>query len=152
MISLLRTDSENPAFAYLTNLLDEVLCDLYNTRKEDYEDYNRITNLQTVLLAYADGIPIGCGCFKLVDDQTVEIKRMFVLPTYRGQGLAKRMLSELESWAISLGYSRSILETGKRQSEAIALYRKMNYEPIERYTAPDSIGISVCFAKTLGKN
>ncbi|PWJ59524.1 acetyltransferase (GNAT) family protein [Dyadobacter jejuensis] len=149
MITIKRTHSEDPDFPFLTNLLDQALCDLYNTRQEDYADYNRITDLPTVVLAYDGTEPIGCGCFKIHDSENIEIKRMYVLPQYRGRGLARTLLKELEQWALSLGYKRSILETGKKQTEAIALYTHLGYEPIAGYNAYDALEISTCFAKSL---
>lgn len=92
---------------------------------------------------------VGCGAFRRVDGETVEIKRMYVVPSFRGRGLSRMMLGYLESEAEGRGYTRSILETGVRQPEAISLYTSGGYveiPPFEPYIGSEN---SVCFAKPL---
>jgi putative acetyltransferase len=121
---ILRTNSENSDFIRLTGRLDIELCRIYNTNPEDYEEYNRITDLHTVVVAYENEQAVACGCFKIFDEKTVEIKRMFVEDSQRGKGIASAMLANLETWARELGYEKSVLETGKGQPNAIKLYQK----------------------------
>lgn len=149
MPEIIRTTSDNPDFQNLTSELDTELCRIYNTKKEDYEDYNRITGLSTVVLAYENGIAIACGCFKQFDTQRIELKRMFVTPDFRGKGLASMMVEELEKWAGELGYPTAILETGIGQPEAIALYRKLGYNDIPHFGEFPDDARSVCLGKTL---
>jgi putative acetyltransferase len=127
MPDILRTHSENPDFKLLTDLLDDTLCTLYGTKKEDYEAYNRIVDLPTVVIAYIADQPVGCGCFKPINDDMVEIKRMFVRTEYREKGIASQILYELENWAGELGYSYLSLETGNKQEDAISLYQNCGY-------------------------
>ena len=87
----------------------------------------------TFYLAWSDGGPIGCGALKRIDAETVEIKRMWVSPDARGQGVAKAILSALEAEAAKLGAARIILDTNKALSEAHAFYRKAGYREIARY-------------------
>ncbi|TLU98256.1 GNAT family N-acetyltransferase [Dyadobacter luticola] len=148
MITTIRTDSNNPDFKQLTDELDQELCRLYNTKLEDYEEYNRITNLETVVLAYADDKLAGCGCFRKYDDFTVELKRMYVVPEFRQKGVAQMMVKTLEDWALELGNEAVILETGYRQPEAIAMYRKLGYTEIENYNGDTTIH-SVSLRKAL---
>jgi putative acetyltransferase len=149
MLIIERTSSDNPDFKKLTNKLDIELCKIYNTNPEDYEEYNRITGLPTIVLAYENNEPIGCGCFKIFNDQTVEIKRMFIDEDQRGKGVASAILAELETWAKELGYSEVVLETGKGQPNAINLYKKKGYEITEDYNQYDDLEISVCLKKML---
>ena len=146
---LVRTNSENPDFIRLTGELDIELCRIYNTNPEDYEEYNRITNLPTVVLAYRNDEAVGCGCFKIFDEKTIEIKRMFIQDDFRGKGIASRILAELEVWAKETGYSAAILETGKGQPNAIKLYQKYGYEITENYNQYDDLEISICLKKEL---
>ena len=146
---ILRTNSENPDFIQLTGRLDVELCRIYDTNQEDYEEYNRITDLHTVVVAYENDQAVACGCFKIFDENTVEIKRMFVDDNQRGKGIASAMLAELETWARELGYEKSVLETGKGQPNAIKLYQKYCYQITENYNESDDLNISVCLAKTL---
>lgn len=146
---ILRTNSENSDFIRLTGRLDIELCRIYNTNPEDYEEYNRITDLRTVVVAYENEQAVACGCFKIFDEKTVEIKRMFVEDSQRGKGIASAMLANLETWARELGYVKSVLETGKGQPNAIKLYQKYGYQITENYNDSDDLNISVCLAKIL---
>lgn len=74
---------------------------------------------------------------------------MFVLPEFRGQGIAGRVLRELERWAVELGFEKLILETGKAMPEAIRLYSKNGYTPIPNYGQYKNIESSVCMHKPL---
>ncbi|MCF2496262.1 GNAT family N-acetyltransferase [Dyadobacter chenhuakuii] len=146
---MIRTNSENPDFKKLTDQLDDELCAIYNTNKADYEDYNRITNLPTVLLAYENNTVVACGCFKIYDESTIELKRMFVVPAFRGKGIASTMVRELEQWAIELGYKNAVLETGTGQPQAIAMYQKLGYTNAEKPGQNEEIGHSVFMVKRL---
>jgi GNAT superfamily N-acetyltransferase len=101
------------------------------------------------VMAYNDGQPIGCGAFRPYDPQTVEIKRMFVSPAVRGQGVARSILKALETEARTRGYTRAILETGFKNYEAIAAYQACGYESIEVFGQYIGSPISVCFGKAL---
>lgn len=79
----------------------------------------------------------------------MEVKRMFTLPEKRGKGLASAILKELESWAKELGYKTTILETCKRQTEAVTLYNKCGYQVIPNYGQYIGIDNSICFEKEL---
>ena len=149
MPQIVRTNSDNPDFHLLTRQLDIALCDIYGTKQEDYEEYNRIVDLPTVVLAYENEVPVGCGCFKTFNEDTVEIKRMFVLPEHRGHGVASRILYELETWAIELNYTYSALETGKGQPVAIDLYQRCGYTITGNYGQYADNDKSVCMMKAL---
>jgi GNAT superfamily N-acetyltransferase len=147
---MVRTNSDNPDFKTLTARLDEELCRIYGTNQADYEEYNKITDLPTVIIAYANNIPVGCGCFKIYDESTVELKRMFVEPELRGKGIASAIVKELERWALELGYNSIILETGNKQPEAINMYHKLGYQDTEKYGQYEDAVLSVCMKKQLG--
>ncbi|WAC10463.1 GNAT family N-acetyltransferase [Dyadobacter pollutisoli] len=149
MTRIKRTNSDDPDFQKLTQALDVELCRIYNTQQADYEEFNRIADLATVVLAYENDIPVGCGCFKKYDDTTIEIKRMYVEADVRGKGIASRIVGELETWALELKNDSAILETGKKQPEAIAMYHKLGYFPIERYGQYSDLDNSVRMRKQL---
>lgn len=94
------------------------------------------------LVAYVDGTPAACGGWR-AHETDVELKRMYVTPAFRGRGLARAVLAELERKAVEAGYRRVILETGSKQPEAIALYRSSGYEPVARFgyyaNAPEAV-------------
>jgi DNA-binding MarR family transcriptional regulator/GNAT superfamily N-acetyltransferase len=79
------------------------------------------------LIAYLRGEPVGCGAVKHHPGAPSEIKRMWVAESARGLGIARRLLDELERWAIRSGASTARLETNRALVEAIALYRSTGY-------------------------
>lgn len=149
MISLSRVTGKHKDFIQLVNMLDADLDGRYGDLQDQYDQYNTIEQLATVIVAYYDDQPIGCGAMKPYEMDAVEIKRMYVHPDSRGQGIAGRILNELEGWAKELGYTRAVLETGVKQAEAIGLYQKHGYQRIENYGQYRDMPSSVCFAKPL---
>jgi GNAT superfamily N-acetyltransferase len=149
MTKLLRTSSSHADFAWLVSQLDKELWELYPVLQAQYAPNNKIPDNLTTVLAYYEKQPAGCGCFKTLDENTIEIKRMYVQPAFRNQGIAGSILSELETWARELHFSRSILETGILQPEAIHLYKKSGYTVIENYGPYVEMETSVCMEKRL---
>lgn len=144
-----RTDCQNPEFRLLVVELDSDLSNRDGADHEFYNQFNSVDGLEKVVLAYDREIPVGCGALKPFDADSYEIKRMFVRPSYRGIGVAQKVLSELETWALESGAFRCVLETGKRQPEAIAFYGKSGYSQIENYGPYRGIENSLCFEKQL---
>jgi GNAT superfamily N-acetyltransferase len=101
------------------------------------------------LVAYVDGTPAACGGWR-AHETDVELKRMYVSPAFRGRGLARAILAELERTAGEAGYHRVILETGQRQPEALALYRSAGYEPVPSFgyyaDAPEAVHLGKAVA------
>src|SRR6478609_6493233 len=85
------------------------------------------------LVAYADGAPVGCGAVRRLDDAAAEVKRMYVVPTARGTGVARALLAALEAEARRLGARRLLLETGTRLDAAMALYRRAGFVEIAAF-------------------
>lgn len=150
MINITRTDSDNKDFRQLIQQLDAYLAESDGQEKHAfYKQYNKVDNIRNVIVAYADDIPVGCGAIKEFDAATVEVKRMFVLPEHRGQGIAGQVLRALETWAKELGYTQSVLETGKKMEDAIQLYRSKGYWATENYGQYAGVETSVCMKKQL---
>lgn len=149
MTTLIRTDSTHQDFRNLVALLDAELRVRDGEDNAFYSQFNKIDNIQHVVVAYANDKPAGCGAFKPYDETTVEIKRMFVLPEMRGQRIAEQVLSELESWAEEIGMTSCVLETGYKQPEAIRLYERSGYERIPNYGQYIGVENSVCMQKHL---
>lgn len=149
MTTLQRTDSDNSDFQDLVRLLDADLAKRDGDEHLFYAQYNKIVNIKHVVVCYANGQPIGCGAFKEFEPGKVEIKRMFVKPEYRSKGIGLNILRELEKWAAELNYSSTVLETGKRQPEAIRLYQKAGYALIKNFGQYENVENSVCMMKEI---
>lgn len=149
MIQLIQTDSSNTDFKKLVRQLDAGLKAVDGDLHDFYHQYNGISDIKYAIVAYQNEVAVGCGAIKKIDDKSMEIKRMYVLPSCRNQGVATIVLSALETWAKELGYKSCKLETGKMQVEALKLYSKNNYQIIANYGQYAEIENSVCFEKMI---
>jgi len=149
MIRVTHTNSQNVDFIKLVRELDADLAVRDGDDHTFYAQYNKIDLIKHVVVAYIDETQVGCGAIKEYSEGVMEVKRMFTAPNLRGQGIASVVLTELEKWASELGYPRCILETGIKQPEAIALYKKNNYSFIPNYGQYEHVETSVCFEKLL---
>jgi GNAT superfamily N-acetyltransferase len=95
------------------------------------------------LVAEVDGDPAGCGAWRAFPDGAVEIKRVYVEPAFRRQGVAQVVMAALESSAAAAGHRSVVLNTGQKQPEAVALYARLGYHPVPGYgvyaCAPDAV-------------
>ena len=102
------------------------------------------------VIAYLDGLAVGCGAVRRLDEATAELKRMYVDPSVRSRGIGRALVEALECEARLLGVTRVVLETGTRLAPAIKLYEAMGYARIplfgEYLSSPDT---SLCFGKSL---
>ena len=149
MVKLTRTDSDNADFIQLVKLLDADLADRDGKDHTFYAQFNKIDKIRHAIVAYEGTDPVGCGAMKEYQPDSMEIKRMYTLPASRGKGIASQVLAELESWAGELSYKKCLLETGKRQPEAIDLYKKNGYKQVSNYGQYAGIDNSLCFEKEL---
>jgi GNAT superfamily N-acetyltransferase len=85
------------------------------------------------LIGYADGVPVCCGGVKLLSEDACELKRMYVAPLARRQGVARALLRALEDTARDLGFTVARMDTGPRQPHAIAFYEAEGYVPIDNF-------------------
>ena len=149
MISFIKTDSTNSHFQLLIKELDKDLAIRDGDEHAFYAQFNKVDTINHVVVAYEGAIPVACGAIKSFSTDTMEIKRMWVEPNYRGQSIASMILKELERWAIELNCNRCILETGNKQLEALSLYPKNGYHIIENFGPYIGVANSVCFEKQL---
>jgi putative acetyltransferase len=144
-----RTTANDEDFQLLVKKLDH---ELWNELKEDqatYDQYNIVIDIPTAVVIYSDNEPVACGCFKKFNEQTVEIKRMFVQKDHRGKGLSKKILAELEQWAKEKKYQFSVLETSIHFTAAKKLYASNGYRVISNYGQYAGLPESVCMKKQL---
>lgn len=149
MLQLKRTHSTDADFIQLVQLLDADLAVRDGAEHTFYAQFNKVHMIQHVVIAYENNSAVACGAFKSFDSDSVEIKRMYVLPAHRNKGIAAAVLLQLEQWAKEEGYSAAVLETGKKQPEAIRLYEKCGYSRIPNYGQYAGVENSVCMKKEL---
>lgn len=101
------------------------------------------------VVAVEKGTAIGCGAMQPIARCVGEIKRLYVVPEWRGRGVARRILTALEARARTAGWQMLRLETGRLQYEAIALYESAGYLRVPLYGPYLDSPYSVCFARTL---
>lgn len=99
------------------------------------------------LVARRSGTVVACGGVTLLDDETAEIKRMWVAPEARGLGLGRRLLARLEEEAAALGRWTVVLDTNAVLEDAIAMYERAGYRRRDRYN--DNPYAQVWFTKVL---
>ena len=149
MVRLKRTTSKDEDFRSLILELDSDLHSRYYSMQYKYNAFTQLGNIKTVVVAYIQDIAVGCGCFKEIDFETVEIKRMFVNPYFRGFGVASDIIEELLMWSRRLYYKRAVLETGKKQPESIKLYTKHGFRIIDNFGPYVGMEESICMERDL---
>jgi putative acetyltransferase len=152
MIAIVRTSSDHPEFRKLIDLLNAELARLYGEEQKFFDQFNKLNTIRHAVLATDDGEPVGTGAIREYAANTMEIKRMFVLPEKRGQGIATRVLKELETWSLEMKYTKCILETGDKLPDAVKLYQKNGYQRMPNYGQYAGVASSLCFEKLIGQS
>ena len=149
MVNLLRSNSYNSDFIELVKHLDIDLAQRDGKEHSFYAQFNKIDAIKYVVIAYENGQPVGCGAIKEFAPGIMEVKRMYTLPEHRGKQIASQVLSELERWAAELSCTKCVLETGKKQPEAIRMYERNGYKRIPNYGQYVGVENSICFEKNI---
>ncbi len=149
MPSLKRVGVADPGFLELVGELDAELRETYPVLQDAYDKLNTLSAEALVVLLYADGLPVACGCVRPYANSTWEVKRMFVRKDYRGKGFSRKVLGELEAWAAEMGGTELILETGVKQLAAISLYEESGFLRMDNYGEYEGNENSVCMKKVL---
>ena len=149
MITIKRTTSDDKDFQELVKFLDLELQERDGEEHFFYATLNKTNTLNYVIVGYDQDQPIGCVALRAFSEDTMEVKRMFVPLHKRGKGIASTILKELEMWCKELGIKKCVLETGKNQPEAIALYKKNRYNIIPNFGKYEDVENSLCFEKKL---
>jgi len=144
-----RTTTSDADFTRLVDKLDHELWNELNEDMDTYDQYNKVPGIPTAIIIYDSNTPIAIGCFKKYNNATVEIKRMYVDKAYRGKGISKLVLNELEKWAIENKFQYSILETSIYFDVAQNLYNQAGYAIIPSYDQYEGLEESVCMKKKL---
>ena len=150
-IRFLQSDGGNPDFVELCHELDIFLNELVGgeENRAEYIPYNQLDDIHDVILAYDHNTPIGCAAFKKYDNECAEVKRVFLKPEYRGRGISKKLMAQLENAVKAKGYRYLILESGEPLVAAMALYKKIGYGIIPNYGPYADMPDSICMKKKL---
>ena len=116
---------------------------------ETYAQLNKTGPLKYAIVAYDHEIPVGCGALREYNDDSMEVKRMFVAVDKRKLGIATEILRLLEQLALYLKCKKLLLETGINQPEAIQFYLKNGYRNVPKYDQYNNSENSICFEKIL---
>jgi putative acetyltransferase len=149
MNQLIKTTSDNPDFRLLVAQLDAHLAGIYGEEQDFFKQHNKVDAIKHVVVVYREDKPVGCGGIKAYSNTEMEIKRMFVQPEQRGQGIASDILTVLESWAKELGYTETILETLVVKESVIAMYARNGYALVPNYGQYIGVDSSVCMRKAI---
>jgi len=148
-LKAVRTSANHPDFMYLVSLLDHELWVELQEDQATYDQYNKVPDIKTAIIIYDEEKPVAIGCFKQHNNSTVEIKRMYVDKNYRGKGVSKMVLNELEKWAVEQGFQYAILETSIHFEVAKNLYKNAGYFVIDNYDQYKGLEESVCMKKQI---
>lgn len=150
-LHFLWTDGTHPAFAAFSQCLEDYFNALVGgcANRKEFIRFNARYDIHDVLLAYDGETPVACASYKAHDSHTAEVKRVFVREDYRGQGISRLLMAQLEQRAVTQGYTTLILQTREACREAVGLYRAIGYRQIPNYPPYDTMPIAVCFAKAL---
>lgn len=139
------------AVALRTAMLTEVYQRYADRMGEDITSANTVDDesvAYTGIATAADGRPVGHVALRWLG-RDLEIKRMYVVPRARGQGVAQALMAAAEDAGRTLGAARLVLQTGDRQPEAVRTYEKAGYTPIPIFPPYEALTFSRCFAKAL---
>jgi len=151
-VEIRRADILSPAAQHLIRCLNSELESRY---PEEGANFFRLEPDEVreghggFFIAYADGHPVACGAIRRIESAEAEIKRMYVAPSHRGQGVGGKILAKLEAEALRLGIRRIVLETGPRQPEAIAIYKRAGFFEIPLFGEYVDPRYSLCMAKNV---
>jgi len=148
-LSIKRTHGSDPDFQLLITHLDHELWVELKDDQATYDQFNKVPDIKTAIVVYNNTMPVAIGCFKKFDDDTVEIKRMFVEKEFRGKGISKTVLNELEKWANESGFTNAVLETSQYFKAARSLYENAGYKIVPNYGQYKDLPDSVCMKKRL---
>ena len=119
-------------------------------KRDKYRKYNQLDEIQEAIVVYEDNKAVGGGAIRKYDEESIELKRVFVHTGYQGQGIGTKLVSLLIEWAVELGYKRIILETVELLAESCAVYKKLGFRKIPNYGPYINMPESLCMAKDLG--
>lgn len=151
MIKYIWTDGTNETFRKFYLITEEYYNGIVGGagNRKSFMPYNISDSIHDVVLAYIDDTAAACAGLKKYSEQDAEVKRVWVEPAYRGNGLGTAIMEQIERKARAEGFQRTILQTRAIMTEAVGLYQKLGYRQIPCYPPYDQLDGAVCFARKL---
>ena len=150
-ITITQERPDTPEAISLIDELEAILSPGYPPEsRHGYSVQKLIDQGVAFFLIRVDSTPAGCGGIQLFGTQYGELKRMYVRPAFRGNGLARQLIDRLAAHALSNDVSLLRLETGIHQHEAVSLYERLGFVRIPPFGAYKEDPLSIFFEKQLG--
>ena len=127
------SDEKDERFLKLVDELDAGYYERIGDELSKYDSYNEFKNPHVVILALDNDTAVACASYRVLDNDSVEFKRVFVKKEYRKRGIAYNLIVQLEKSVIERNFRYSYIVTGKNNHAAIGLYKKLNYELIDNF-------------------
>ena len=149
-LKILPADPASPDCRVLIEELDRIQAALYPPENNYLDSIDELQKRNChFLAAYLDEQIVGCGAVKIVDGAYGELKRMYVAAAHRQCGIGQRLLEALEMHSATSGAMLVRLETGVRQPEALALYRRNGYKETGAFGEYSDSALNVFMEKQL---
>ncbi len=127
------TNEKDERFLELVEELDNGYYELIGDELSKYIKYNEFKNHHEVILLLDSNQPVACASYRVCRKNSVEFKRVYVKKEYRQQGIAYKLIKQLEQNVLDRNFSESFIVTGKNNTAAIKLYEKLNYKLITKF-------------------
>lgn len=111
---------------------DDFMIDFLGEDKVYYTRYNESENIEKVWVVFSDNLPIGCIAYRKKEEETGEVKRLYIKKEYRGKGISKELLKTLECYAKEQGCHTLFLDTRVTLEPAVSLYRSHGFSIVYR--------------------
>lgn len=141
------TDERDERFIYLSNELDNEYLRNIGEDALKYKEYNTLEDPHIVLLLLNWGNPIACASYRILDSESIEIRRVFVKRRYRKRNIAYKLVKALEKLAMENNFRYSYLVTGTENTASIGLYKKLGYEKIDNFGFFKDDDACICMKK-----
>ena len=143
------TDEKDERFKNLVAELDKGYFERIGDDLQKYESYNEFKNPHVVILALDRNDAVACASYRTFNENSVELKRVFVKREYRKRGITYCLIKELEKSIINNNFKHSYIVTGKKNFAAINLYKKLNYQTITNFGQFRDDNAVICMKKEL---
>ncbi len=145
------TDGNDPAFAYLYPITEQYYNEIIGgiQNRLGFIPHNLSASIHDVLICYDGDSPIACAGLRKYSETDIEVKRVWVMPDYRGNHLGTELMNRLHERAAELGYQRTILQTRELMVPAVKLYEQMGYTRIPNYPPYDQLDNAICMVRPL---